>query len=75
MRAASRPTALLALVTLVVFTTLIAGAGQNQPLRSPFDALRFRDIGPAVTGGRMHDLQIDPKDPAVLYVAAATGGI
>lgn len=43
--------------------------------RSPFDALHFRDIGPAVTGGRIHDLQIDPSNPAVLYVAAATGGI
>ena len=41
----------------------------------PFDALHFRDIGPAATGGRIHDLQIDPKNPAVLYVGAATGGI
>jgi len=43
--------------------------------RSPFDALHFRDIGPAATGGRIHDIQIDPTDPAVLYVAAASGGI
>jgi len=41
----------------------------------PFDALHFRDIGPAATGGRIHDLQIDPANPAVLYAAAATGGI
>src|SRR5687768_4060034 len=47
-----------------------------EPARGgPFDALRFRDIGPAVTSGRLHDVQLDPKDPAVLYVAAATGGI
>jgi len=28
-----------------------------------------------VTGGRLHDLQIDPKNPAILYVGAASGGI
>jgi len=42
---------------------------------SPFDGLHFRDIGPAVTGGRIHDIQIDPSNPAVLYVAAASGGL
>jgi photosystem II stability/assembly factor-like uncharacterized protein len=48
---------------------------QPQTSSSPFDSLHFRDIGPAATGGRIHDLQIDPKDPATLYVGAATGGI
>ena len=43
--------------------------------RSPFDALKAREVGPAVMGGRMHDVQIDPKDPAVLYVATAAGGL
>src|SRR5262245_15600395 len=41
----------------------------------PFDDLHFRNIGPAAAGGRIHDIQIDPKNPAILYVAAATGGI
>ena len=45
------------------------------PVSGPFDALHFRDIGPAATGGRIHDLQIDPANPAVLYVASASGGI
>src|SRR5215210_8349126 len=48
---------------------------QAQLSGSPFGALHFRDIGPAATGGRIHDLQIDPTNPAVLYVGAATGGI
>ncbi len=48
---------------------------QAQSVPSPFDSLHFRSIGPAATGGRIHDLQIDPRDPAVLYVGAATGGI
>src|SRR5262245_18533871 len=59
-----------------VFTgPLLIAHDREQSARSPFDALHFRDIGPAATGGRMHDLQIDPSNPAVLYVAAATGGI
>src|SRR5204863_7852014 len=45
------------------------------PAGGPFDALHFRDIGPAATGGRIHDLQIDPANPAVLYAASASGRI
>src|SRR4029434_9215139 len=64
--------ALVALAVLAAFTPVRT---QNGGARSPFDALHFRDIGPAATGGRIHDLQIDPKDPAVLYVGTASGGI
>src|SRR5215471_2469853 len=56
-------------------SSLFALFAADPPAKSPFDALHFRDIGPAATGGRIHDIQIDPRDPAVLYVAAATGGI
>jgi photosystem II stability/assembly factor-like uncharacterized protein len=69
---------------LAVFTALVALAvaaafspvhTEDRAVRSPFDDLHFRSIGPAATGGRIHDLQIDPTNPAVLYVGAATGGI
>ena len=43
--------------------------------QSPFDSLHFRNIGPAATGGRIHDIAVDPTDPTTIYVAAATGGI
>ena len=52
-----------------------ASLAHAQSARTPFDELHFREIGPAATGGRIHDLQIDPKNPAVLYVGAASGGI
>ncbi|HSA55295.1 MAG TPA: hypothetical protein VLE53_06300 [Gemmatimonadaceae bacterium] len=42
---------------------------------TPFDQLRFRTIGPAVMGGRMHDVEGVPNDPSVLWVAAASGGV
>ncbi len=60
---------------LLLMIVLAPARTATQAGRSPFDALHFRDIGPAATGGRLHDIQIDPSNPAVLYVAAATGGI
>ncbi|MBI3982178.1 MAG: hypothetical protein HY337_04655 [Gemmatimonadetes bacterium] len=37
--------------------------------------LRFRSIGPAVTGGRIHDVEALPHEPATIYVATASGGL
>jgi photosystem II stability/assembly factor-like uncharacterized protein len=63
-------------VTLLLTAALFVPVRtQAPPPASPFDTLKFRDIGPAVMGGRLHDVHIDPKDPATLYVAAASGGI
>ena len=65
----------LILIVLAAFAAFAPVRSNAQAGRSPFDRLHFRDIGPAATGGRIHDIPIDPKNPAVLYVAAATGGI
>ncbi|MFI5231915.1 MAG: WD40/YVTN/BNR-like repeat-containing protein, partial [Gemmatimonadales bacterium] len=61
-------------VAAALIAAVPAGA-RAQSAPSPFDSLHFRSIGPAATGGRIHDLQIDPHNPAILYVGAATGGI
>jgi photosystem II stability/assembly factor-like uncharacterized protein len=37
--------------------------------------LHFRTIGPAVTGGRIHDVEALPDDPSTIYLATASGGI
>jgi photosystem II stability/assembly factor-like uncharacterized protein len=66
---------LLSLIALVVLVAFAPARTQTHAVRTPFDWLHFRGIGPAATGGRIHDLQIDPKDPAILYIGAATGGI
>jgi photosystem II stability/assembly factor-like uncharacterized protein len=34
-----------------------------------------RAIGPAVTGGRIHDVEALPHDPSTIYVGAASGGL
>ena len=66
----------LAACSALLIAAAFAPARTQEPAeRQPFDALHFRSIGPAVTGGRIQDLEIDPKNPAVLYVGAATGGI
>ena len=42
---------------------------------SPLAALPFRNLGPAVTSGRVGDIAIDPRKPDTWYVAAASGGV
>jgi photosystem II stability/assembly factor-like uncharacterized protein len=47
-------------------------AGSMERLLEP---LVFRNIGPAVFGGRIMDLEVDPRHINTIYAAAATGGI
>jgi photosystem II stability/assembly factor-like uncharacterized protein len=42
---------------------------------SQLDAFRPRLIGPAVTGGRVHDVEALPHDPSTIFVASASGGL
>src|SRR3954463_10365742 len=46
------------------------------PLREAlFKNLKVRSIGPAVMGGRVSDIAIDPHNPFVFYVALGHGGV
>ena len=38
-------------------------------------SLKFRNIGPALTSGRIADLAINPNNSSEFYVAAAAGGV
>jgi photosystem II stability/assembly factor-like uncharacterized protein len=38
-------------------------------------ALQWRAIGPAITGGRIDDIAVDPANRDVIYAGAATGGV
>ena len=40
-----------------------------------FEHMQWRQIGPAVFGGRVPDVEAVPDNPAVIYVAGSTGGI
>ena len=39
------------------------------------EAFRPRLIGPAVAGGRVHDVEALPHDPSTIFVASASGGL
>ena len=41
----------------------------------PVAFLEWREIGPAVVGGRVSDLAVDETDTRIIYVGTATGGI
>src|ERR1700692_2191061 len=40
-----------------------------------FAGLTLREIGPALTSGRIIDLAVDPRDARVWYIATAGGGV
>src|SRR4030081_3728779 len=40
-----------------------------------FKNLKARSIGPAVMGGRLSDIALDPKNPFIFYVGLAHGGV
>ncbi len=47
----------------------------NPMSTTTFAGLRWRNIGPAVTSGRVIAFAVDPKDRAKYYVAVASGGV
>lgn len=54
----------------------VTGYTQNgSSPHSPFDKLRFREIGPATPSGRIDDFAVLESNPSVFYVASATGGL
>ena len=41
----------------------------------PVSFLEWREVGPAVVGGRVSDLAVDETDTRIIYVATATSGV
>ena len=66
---------------LVVLTATLtagqapSGSGADRLNADVFASLRARNIGTPVVTGRVQDVEIDPKNPNVWYVAAAFGGL
>ncbi len=51
-------------------------AAQETPWEaSTFAGLELRNIGPALTSGRISDLAVHPDNPSIIYVAVASGGV
>lgn len=43
--------------------------------KTSFTGLKFRNIGPALTSGRIADIAVHPQNPKIYYVAVASGGV
>ena len=78
---------LLAFASLASFAVAVAAWGapakpapaSGEPAASKLGAavasLPFRGLGPALMGGRIADIAVDPTRPGTFYVAAGSGGI
>ena len=64
-----------ALAASVVAVAALVASAPILRAQSPFDGLTFRSVGPAVMGGRIHDVEVDPADPSTIFLAAAGGGL
>ncbi|HKY32962.1 MAG TPA: hypothetical protein VJV23_10525 [Candidatus Polarisedimenticolia bacterium] len=82
-RLAARGAALL-LSALAVPVPPAAGQGRSAESRPPAElrvpaehlkSLKWRSVGPAVMGGRVSSIAVDPRNPFVFYVGLGTGGI
>ena len=67
-------------MALLTVGTPLAAQSSSQAAPAPItsaDLVTFvpREIGPAVTGGRIADVEADPANPSVIWVASASGGV
>jgi len=65
--------ALLSAVGLNALAT--PGKAQTQSPTDKFKSLEFREIGPAVMGGRIDDFAVVESNPKIVYVGTASGGV
>lgn len=61
-------------------STAVMAAAAARPTATALDAvllnnLKARSIGPAIMGGRVADIALDPQDPFTFYIGLGTGGI
>ena len=68
---------LLAVVAVAQPATVAAAPAAPQRAFAEADLAAFepRHVGPAVAGGRIHDVEALPDDPSTIYVASASGGL
>ena len=71
------PRATLRPIVLGITSLAVAAppAATQSPLQDALDALAFREIGPAIMGGRVADLAPLESNPAKFYVGLASGGV
>ncbi len=73
-RLAPLATPLIALVLLPA-AELAAQEGGSTLSATDLSALELRNIGPAINGGRIADIDIHPENPNIWYVGVGSGGV
>jgi hypothetical protein len=56
-------------------TPAVPSADKKEAGEGPLQNMKFRNLGPAVGGGRVTSVAGIPGDPNVIYVGAAAGGV
>lgn len=62
-------------LTLLTAMTASPASCQAAITTEAMSAMYPRSIGPAVTGGRIHDVEALPNDPSTVFVGTASGGL
>ncbi len=70
-----RQTSILIVAMAMAAAALPSGQGQDRLNEQLLAGLELRGIGPGFVTGRIQDVEIDPKNPSVWYVASAFGGL
>lgn len=60
---------------LLCVVCFIGNLKAQETNNNPFNGLAFRNIGPAMTSGRIADIAIHPDNENVWYVAVGSGGV
>ena len=67
------------LFTLLFSIISIFGYSQNEEKtllqKTSLSGLSFREVGPALTSGRIADIAVNPKNNSEYYIAVASGGV
>ncbi len=63
------------LSSLVVFCLAASAAPDESTVKALLDDLPWRNVGPALMGGRIDDIECAPGKPNIVFVATATGGL
>ena len=65
----------LFLCFFLAFPPLLQAQDTSAVAKTNFNALAFRNIGPAFTSGRIADIAIHPENDNIWYVAVGSGGV
>ncbi len=63
------------LAGVMLLSSTVAWATEDEKADDPYAGLKWRNIGPAFMSGRIADIAWDPGDNSVWYVAVGSGGL